>query len=95
MAFDFWDRLDEHLRIYVDRTYNGGLFDNSDKPILREYRITNGWLIKCLAEIAYKKDRKTNSYIEKIEYKDLSVRNLGSIYEGLLNSICLSQTREW
>lgn len=83
-GFDFWDRLDEHLRIYVDRTYNGGLFDNSDKPILREYRIANGWLIKCLAEIAYKKDRKTNSYIEKIEYKDLSVRNLGSIYEGLL-----------
>ncbi|MCR4437173.1 MAG: hypothetical protein QHH06_15775 [Clostridiales bacterium] len=82
-GFDFWDRLDEHLRIYVDRTYNGGLFDNSDKPILKEYRIANGWLIKCLAEIAYKKDRKTNSYIEKIEYKDLSVRNLGSIYEGL------------
>ncbi|MEN6414629.1 MAG: hypothetical protein ABFC84_17980 [Veillonellales bacterium] len=25
-SFDFWDRLDEHLRIYVDRTYNGGLF---------------------------------------------------------------------
>ncbi len=83
-GFEFWDRLDEHLRIYVDKTYNGGLFDNDDKTILREYKISNGWLIKCLAEIAYKKDKKTNSYNEKIEYKDLSVRNLGSIYEGLL-----------
>ncbi|WP_425060957.1 hypothetical protein SCACP_17220 [Sporomusa carbonis] len=83
-GFEFWDRLDEHLRIYVDRTYNGGLFNNDDKPILREYKIANGWLMKCLAEIAYKKDKKTNTYDEKIEYKDLSVRNLGSIYEGLL-----------
>lgn len=83
-GFDFWDRLDEHLRIYVDKTYNGGLFDNDDKTILREYKIANGWLIKCLAEIAYKKDKKANNYNDKIEYKDLSVRNLGSIYEGLL-----------
>lgn len=83
-GFDFWNRLDEHLRIYVDQTYNGGLFSNDDKPILREYKIANGWMMKCLAEIAYKKDKKTNAYREKIEYKDLSVRNLGSIYEGLL-----------
>ncbi|MEN6326018.1 MAG: DNA methyltransferase [Syntrophomonas sp.] len=82
--FDFWNRLDEHLRIYVDQTYNGGLFSNDDKPILREYKVANGWMMKCLAEIAYKKDKKTNVYREKIEYKDLSVRNLGSIYEGLL-----------
>lgn len=82
--FNFWNRLDEHLRIYVDQTYNGGLFSNDDKPILREYKVANGWMMKCLAEIAYKKDKKTNVYREKIEYKDLSVRNLGSIYEGLL-----------
>mgnify|MGYP000953357217 FL=1 len=82
--FDFYNRLDEHLRIYVDQTYNGGLFSNNDKPILREYKVANGWMMKCLAEIAYKKDKKTNVYSEKIEYKDLSVRNLGSIYEGLL-----------
>ncbi|MDD2212029.1 MAG: Eco57I restriction-modification methylase domain-containing protein [Clostridia bacterium] len=83
-GFDFWNRLDEHLRIYVDQTYNGGLFSNDDKPVLREYKVANGWIMKCLAEIAYKKDKKTNVYREKIEYKDLSVRNLGSIYEGLL-----------
>ena len=75
--FDFCNRLDEHLRIYVDQTYNGGLFSNNDKPILREYKVANGWMMKCLAEIAYKKDKKTNVYSEKIEYKDLSVRNLG------------------
>ena len=83
-SFSFWDRLDEHLRIYVDQTYNGGLFNNDDKFILRNRKIANRWLVKCLAEISFKKDKRTGAYTDKIEYKDLSVRNLGSIYEGLL-----------
>ncbi|MDT8716033.1 hypothetical protein IAI10_05155 [Clostridium sp. 19966] len=83
-GFDFWDRIDEYLRIYVDNTYDGGLFENFDKPILNNYKISNGYLIKCLAEMTYYVDKKTGMYKEAIEYKDLSVRNLGSIYEGLL-----------
>lgn len=82
-SFEFWDRLDSHLRVYVDNSYNGGLFHNEDKPILRENKIANEHLVKCLAEISYKKD-KNGKYISKIHYKDLSVRNLGAIYEGLL-----------
>lgn len=81
--YDFWDRFDNHLRIYVDKSYNGGLFRNDFNSVLREHRIANGHFIKCLVEIAYNSDRKGN-YSQKIEYKDLSVRNLGSIYEGLL-----------
>ncbi|MBV1758981.1 MAG: hypothetical protein KMY55_14210 [Dethiosulfatibacter sp.] len=81
--YDFWYRLDNQLRIYVDRTYNGGLFNNIGKPILGEYRIKNQYLIKCLAELSYNKSRN-GQYEEKIDYKDLSVRNLGSIYEGML-----------
>lgn len=82
-GFEFWERLDSHLRVYVDNSYNGGLFHNEDKFILREYRIANEHLVKCLAEISYNKD-KNEKYISKIQYKDLSVRNLGAIYEGLL-----------
>lgn len=83
-GFEFWDRIDEYLRIYVDNTYDGGLFENFDKPILNKYKITNGYLIKCLAEMTYYMNKKTGLYNESIEYKDLSIRNLGSIYEGLL-----------
>lgn len=83
-GFEFWDRIDEYLRIYVDNTYDGGLFENFDKPVLNKYKIANGYLIKCLAEMTYYVDKKTGMYNEAIEYKDLSVRNLGSIYEGLL-----------
>lgn len=83
-GFEFWNRIDEYLRIYVDNTYDGGLFENFDKPVLSNYKIANGYLIKCLAEMTYYVDKKTGMYNEAIEYKDLSVRNLGSIYEGLL-----------
>jgi len=81
--YDLWDRLDSQLRAYVDKNYNGGLFSNDDKPVLREYRIANKHLAVCLMELAYIGGRR-NSYDQKIEYKDLSVRNLGAIYEGLL-----------
>ena len=81
--FDLWNRLDSQLRIYVDKNYNGGLFSNDDKPILKEYRIANKHLAPCLMELAYIAGRKKD-YAQKIEYKDLSVRNLGAIYEGLL-----------
>lgn len=81
--FDLWDRLDSQLRIYVDKNYNGGLFSNEDKPILKEYRISNRQLADCLVELSYISGKK-NDYAQNIEYKDLSVRNLGAIYEGLL-----------
>ena len=82
-GFDLWTRLDSQLRIYVDKNYNGGLFSNEDKPVLREYRIANRHLAICLMELAYVAG-KNKDYLQKIEYKDLSVRNLGAIYEGLL-----------
>ena len=82
-GFEIWQKLDTQLRVYVDGSYNGGLFHNEDKPILKKHRIANGRLTKCLAELSYNLD-KAGKYTEVIEYKDLSVRNLGSIYEGLL-----------
>lgn len=82
--FDFWNRIDDNLRIYVDSTYDGGLFENNDRPVLSKYRISNGYLAKALVEITYYKNKKNRTYTNRIEYKDLSIRNLGSIYEGLL-----------
>lgn len=82
-GFEFWEGLDSNLILYVDSSYNGGLFHNDDKPILINHKISNQYLVKCLAEISYNKD-KSGKYTSAIEYKDLSVRNLGVIYEGLL-----------
>lgn len=81
--FEYWYKLNSYLRIYVDNSYNGGLFSNENKPILKNYRISNGRLAKCLVELTFNIN-KQGIYKEKIEYRDLSVRNLGSIYEGIL-----------
>lgn len=81
--FDFWDRLGSQFRICVDKNYNYGLFSDTDNPILKEYRIANKHLVPCLMELGYISGRK-NDYAKQIEYKDLSVRNLGAIYEGVL-----------
>ncbi|MFC0525914.1 Eco57I restriction-modification methylase domain-containing protein [Pontibacillus salicampi] len=84
-----WRKFDR-LRNYVDEgwedinmsAYNGGLFDNSERPILRNYSIKNSYFSTVLCELSYFK--KSDKYTDRIEYKDLSVRNLGSLYEGLL-----------
>lgn len=81
--YSFWNKIDEYLRIYVDENYDGGLFKNNQRPILNEYKIKNKYLMKAIAEINYFKNDH-NDYVDKINYKDLTVRNLGSIYEGLL-----------
>lgn len=92
--FGFWDRIDEYLRIHVDENYDGGLFENKDKPILKNYKIKNRYLMKAIAEINYFEDKHEEVYTEKINYKDLSVRNLGAIYEGLLEyNLFIAQER--
>jgi hypothetical protein len=58
-------------------TFNGGLFDPTRHPFLERYTIGDLHLhqaIDCLARV--------NSQF--VNYRDLSVRHLGTIYEGLL-----------
>lgn len=58
-------------------TFNGGLFDPEKHPFLEKYKVSDEHLqlaIDMLARVGG----------EFIDYRDLSVRNLGTIYEGLL-----------
>ncbi len=61
--------------------YNGALFDPSRHPFLETYAVPDFWLVPAL-------DKLSRDYAEsppkRINYRDLSVRQLGSIYEGLL-----------
>jgi len=72
---------DEYLGIPA---YNGGLFDNKDKPYLRDYTIENKYLADALCELAFLPDPKGERSPERIDYCDLSVRHLGSLYEGMI-----------
>lgn len=64
--------------------YNGGLFDDGDKPHLREGTIVDGHLTPALFDLAYQPAADADGGYRRINYRDLSVRHLGSIYEGMI-----------
>ncbi|MGA9350772.1 MAG: TaqI-like C-terminal specificity domain-containing protein [Anaerolineae bacterium] len=70
--------------------YNGGLFDDADKPYLRDGHIADMYLTEALFDLAYMPDKVPGtsevpgtSY-RPIDYRDLSVRHMGSLYEGMI-----------
>jgi hypothetical protein len=93
--YEMWERL-EALFALIDQgdpsagvpAYNGGLFDPGRRPFLTEHRIRNDYLQAALIRLStvpargktYDQDREP----QPIDYRDLSVRHLGSLYEGLL-----------
>jgi hypothetical protein len=60
--------------------YNGGLFDPSEAPILARCKLPD----KVLAEIIFPLSHIPGERPKYINYRDLSVQQLGSIYERLL-----------
>lgn len=99
MNFDgdyaIWERL-QALFALIDQgdleagvpAYNGGLFDPGRRPFLTGHALRNEYLQVALIRLAtlpakgqtYDQDRDPRP----IDYRDLSVRHLGSLYEGLL-----------
>ena len=64
--------------------FNGGLFDNSQRPYLNKYAIQNPYLADALVQLASIRDQRQPDKVERIDYRDLSVRHLGSLYEGMI-----------
>ncbi|MDX2076008.1 MAG: TaqI-like C-terminal specificity domain-containing protein [bacterium] len=89
---DLYTRLTE-LFTYIDKgapdqnipTYNGGLFSpkTPEGRFLATYAIPDQFLALGLDKLARDEDTRTKS-LEFIDFKSLGVRQLGSIYEGLL-----------
>ena len=88
-----WDRLQHLFRIIngsdpdlnaflgVPR-YNGGLFDPAQHPFLETHYVGDRHLAQAIDYLAR---RITSENIkETVDYRTLGVRQLGSIYEGLL-----------
>jgi len=72
--FKIVDKGDRSLKISA---YNGGLFKPENHPFLENYSIPDKYLVPALDRLSREEGRFIN-------YRDLSVRQLGSIYEGLL-----------
>ena len=80
----YWTRLKELFRLINDGwedhipQYNGGLFNPQQHPFLESYEISDDTLAQVIELLA-----RTEAG-ERIAYRDLDVRHLGDIYEGLL-----------
>jgi type I restriction-modification system DNA methylase subunit len=70
--------------------YNGGLFDPEKHPELKQWKVGDWTLrevIKCLMFAPFPtlaRETLEVDFKERIDYSDLDVRQLGTIYEGLL-----------
>ncbi|MFZ0548916.1 MAG: hypothetical protein WAM60_25940, partial [Candidatus Promineifilaceae bacterium] len=93
----FWNRLGELFRLIsgidprlnadldVPR-YNGGLFDPERHPFLEAHVVGDRYLAQAIDYLAYRRTRENGMFAgyQSVDYRTLGVRQLGSIYEGLL-----------
>ena len=84
----YWTRLqelfgainkgNEHLGVPV---YNGDLFEPEKHPFLKRYAVGDQELRRAIDNLARTDTEEGRVFVD---YRDLEVRHLGSIYEGLL-----------
>ena len=66
--------------------YNGGLFDPDRYPLLQQWAVADAVLAEVLRQLMFTPEKSGQKFVpfESVDYADLSVQQLGSIYEGLL-----------
>ncbi len=87
-ASRYWNAIDD-LCLAIDQgdssiglpPYNGGLFDRTSTPLLEEIRIGDQVVAEVVDALSFEQTEHGRRYIN---YHDLSVQQLGSIYERLL-----------
>ena len=92
LSTDLWSDLDTLFKI-IDLgdpklnvpTYNGGLFShkNPKNDFLKSNKVPDPWLAEAIDHLTREHDKETGKP-QSIDYSELEVRHLGSIYEGLL-----------
>ncbi len=83
-AAGLWEDL-ETIFVDIDQTYNGGLFSPQESEFTRflsDTRISDSYLANVVFNLT--SYREKNGEEKPISYRDMSVRHLGTLYEGLL-----------
>jgi hypothetical protein len=92
-ATDLDERLRELFRLVnyglasLIPAYNGGLFDPEKHPFLDTFRVGDFYLARAVDLLSRTRPRTGQTGgagRKKVTYRDLDVRHLGEIYEGLL-----------
>jgi len=88
-SYEVWEKLATLFRV-VDKgdqalrvpPYNGGLFHEGRYHFLESHKVADRFLVQALDELARQEDE--DGVRRFVDYKYLTVRELGSVYEGLL-----------
>lgn len=94
-ANTLWERIGTIFRLIDegDSTiglppYNGGLFDTKEHPLLTRTKLNDAAIGPILDLLSRRRVDETR---RRINYRDLSVQNLGSVYEKLLEYTVVSK----
>ncbi len=80
-----FDLVDSGHARYGVPAYNGGLFSQDDHVFLTRNRLSDRDLAQIIDKLSRTLDPKhPNSGLFRVDYRDLAIRQLGGIYEGLL-----------
>lgn len=80
-----FDLVDQGKRSYGVPAYNGGLFDRDSNRFLEENQISDWHLARIIDQLGRAADVAVKSGgLFRVDYRDLAIQHLGSIYEGLL-----------
>jgi hypothetical protein len=82
---DLFDLIDRGHKSYGVQAYNGGLFDLAGETFLSEKALPDFYLSRVLDQLgrASLPDRPDLGLF-RVDYRDLAIQQLGSVYEGLL-----------
>jgi len=80
-----FDLINGGRKTYGVPAYNGGLFDPEGHPFLVEKAVPDRYLARVIDQLgrAAEKERPAAG-LSRVDYRDLAIQHLGSIYEGLL-----------
>ena len=79
-----WEDL-ESIFVDIDQSYNGGLFDPHESEFtqfIEESRVNDAYLASAVHYLTSYQERSKEE--KAISYRDMNVRHLGTLYEGLL-----------
>ncbi len=91
-ATNYYDRLNTLFKL-IDLgdpsiglpPYNGGLFSRDSAPLLERVRLPDSVIADIIYDLSHtRRARKGDSVRSFVNYRDMSVQQLGSIYERLL-----------
>jgi hypothetical protein len=80
-----FDLIDNGHGRYQVPQYNGGLFDDSEHPFLRDSGMTDWFVARVIDQLSRARDAEhPERGLFFVDYRDLRIQHLGTIYEGLL-----------